>query len=310
MKIKKIAACLAVAIGIPVLTGCSHGQSAQLENEITVSLDNISEVTISYDEEKVTFYESGKDELVIKEYMTKNKNRYHAKVEQSGSHMKIREGGKPLFQDGFCRYIEVYLPASYHENLTVTTTDGDIDISRLELSLHALRIDCTAGTVRIHAVEAQSLYLSTTSGVLDAGHLNADTIRIATTSGHFFCEKLEGNVTYTTTSGSTDIKSALGLGTYKANQSGELNIIYTEVTGDLSFYNKNDGIHVTLPADLEFAFEATTKNGSVSTTFPENVFMDGRTTSGTVGEHPTVTVKAETNNGNIQVEQGSGMFSP
>ena len=79
--------------------------------------------------------------------------------------------------------------------------------------------------------------------------------------------------------------------------------MYTEVTGDLSFYNKNDSIHVTLPADLEFEFEATAKNGSISTTFQENVSIEGRTTSGTVGEHPTVTVKVETNNGNIEVEQ-------
>ncbi len=303
MKIKKIAVCMTVAIGVSALTGCSHGQSAQLENEIIFSLDNVSEVTISYDEEKVTFYESENDKLVIKEYMTKNKNSYHAKVAQSDNSIKISEGGKPFFRDGFYRYIEVYLPASYNGNLTVTTTDGDIDISRLKLSLKALRIDSTAGTVRLNTVEAQSLYLSTTSGVLDVDNLNADTIRIATTSGNFSCEKLNGYIAYTTTRGNTDIKSAIGSGTYKANNSGKLNVIYTEVTGDLSFYNKNDSIHITLPADLEFKFEATTKNGSVSTTFQENISINGRTTSGTVGEHPTVTVKAETNNGNIEVEQ-------
>ena len=303
MKIKNIAAFLAVAVGAAVLTGCSRGQLAPPENVIAFSLDNISEVTISYDEEKVTFYESGNAQLVIKEYMTKNKNSYHAKAEQSGGCITISEGGKPFFKDGFYRYIEVYLPASYHENLTVTTTDGDIDLSRLELSLNALRIDSTAGTVRLNTVDAQSLYLSTTSGVLDGDALSADTIWISTTSGNFSCQKLDGTVSYTTTSGSANIASAIGSGTYTANNSGELNIIYTEVTGDLSFYNKNDGIHVPLPSDLEFAFEATTKHGSISTTFQENVSIAGRTISGTVGEHPTVAVKAETNNGTIEVEQ-------
>ncbi len=233
MKIKKGASCLAAAVGVLTLTGCSHGQSAQLENEITFSLDNISEVTISYDEEKVTFYESG----------------------------------------------------------------------NLEMSLNALRFDSTAGTVQLNTVDAQSLYLSTTRGVLDVDNLNADTIRIATTSGNFSCEKLDGNVTYTTASGNTDIKSAIGSGNYKANNPSELNVVYTEVTGDLSFYNKNDSIHVTLPADLEFEFEDTAKNGSIYTTFQENVSIEGRTTSSTVGEYPTVTVKVETNNENIEVEQ-------
>lgn len=300
---KQLAAYLAVVIGLLALTGCSHSDASQLANEITFSLDNISEVTISYDEEKVIFYESENNELTIKEYMTENKSSYHAKVDQGGSTLKISEGGKPFFKDGFYRYIEVYLPVSYYENLTVTTTNGDIDITKLEISINTLHIDSTGGTIRLNTVEAQNIYLSTTSGIIDADCLTADVIKIATTSGTFSCEKLEGNVAYTTTSGNADIKSAVGAGNYKNNNSGELNVIYTEVTGDLSFYNKNDGINVTLPASLEFDFKATTKNGSVSTSFQECISIDGRTATGTVGEHPTVTVILETNNGNIEVKQ-------
>lgn len=302
MKIQQLMAVCLTAAAL-ALTGCSHGQSSKLANEITLSLDGISEVTISYDEEKVTFCESESGELVIKEYMTENKSAYYANVEQSGSSVKVSEGGKPFFKDGFSRYIEVCLPASYHEHLTVTTTDGDIDISGLEISPNALRIDSTAGTIRLNAVEAQNIHLSTTSGVIEAGRLKADTVGIATTSGSFSCDKLDGNITYATTSGSADIKSAVGAGTYKVNNSGELHVIYTEVTGDLSFYNKNDGINLTLPADLEFEFAATTRNGSVTTSFSECVSMEGNTITGTVGGHPTVTVRVETNHGNIEVTQ-------
>lgn len=304
MNIKKqLTMCFMIAGGLLTLTGCSHSQSSQLANEITFSLDSVSEVTISYDEEKVTFCESENDRLIIKEYMTKNKSRYYAKVDQSNNSIRISEGGKPFFKAGFSRYIEVYLPASYHENLTVTTTDGDIDLSGLEISINALRIDSTAGTIRLNTVEAQDIYLSTTSGFFDVDFLNANTIKIAATSGDFSCKRLNGHVTYTTTSGNADIRSAAGSGDYKTGNSGKLNVVYTEVSGNLSFFNKNDDINVTLPADLEFEFEATTKNGSVSTSFGECVSVEDRTTSGTVGEHPTVTVKAETNNGNIEVKQ-------
>lgn len=304
MKMKKhLAAYLVPAVGLLILTGCSHKQSSTPANELTFSLKDISEVTISYDEEKVTFYESENDELTIKEYMTENKSSYHAKVDQSSNSIKISEGGKPFFKDGFYRYIEVYLPTSYRESLTITTTDGDIDISELEMTLNALRIDSTAGTVKLNTVEAQNIHLSTTSGVLEADRLDADTIRVDTTSGNFSCHTLDGNAAYTTTSGNADIQSAIGSGNYKANNSGELNVVYTEVTGNLSFYNKNDSIHVTLPADLEFEFQAITKNGSISTNFQESISMDGRTTSGSVGEHPTVTIKVETKNGNIEVKQ-------
>lgn len=300
---KRLAVCLTAAISLLALNGCSRGQSFQSANEITFSLNGISEVTISYDEENITFFQNDSEELTIKEYMTENKSSYHAKVTQSRDSIKVSEGGKPFFKEGFSRYIEVYLPASYHENLTVTTTNGNIDISEIALSLNSLRIDSTSGTVRLNNAEAQTIHLSSTSGILDADHLTADMIRVDTTRGDFSCESLKGNVTYTTTSGNADIRSAIGSGSYKAGNSGELNVVYTEVTGDLSFFNKNDSIHVTLPTDLEFEFAATTKNGSISTSFQECISIDGRTTKGTVGAHPTVTVSVETNNGDIEVTQ-------
>lgn len=304
MRIKKrLAACLTAAISLLALNGCSQRQSFQSANEITFSLNGISEVTISYDEENITFFQSDGDQLTIKEYMTENKSSYHAKVTQSRGSIKISEGGKPFFKEGFSRYIEVYFPASYHENLTVTTANGNINISEIELSLNSLRIDSTSGTVRLNNAQAQTIHLSSTSGILDADHLTADMIRVDTTRGDFSCESLNGNVTYTTTSGNAEIRSAIGSGSYKASNSGELNIVYTEVTGDLSFFNKNDSIRIALPADLEFEFTATTKNGSIFTSFQECISIDGRTTKGTVGEHPTVTVRVETNNGDIEVTQ-------
>lgn len=304
MKIKKIMiCCMASILFLLALAGCSHSQNAQMANELHFSLEQISEVTISYDEETVKFFTSESDELIIKEYMTENKSSYYAKVKQDGNRILVSEGGKPLFKDGFYRYIEVYLPVSYQEMLTVTTTDGNIDLSDLSLQLSVFRIDSTAGTVQINNVSAGDVQLSSTSGTLDLGRMEADNIKLQTTSGNVFCEELIGRVTYTSTSGNADIKSAMGCGSYKANNSGNLNVIYTEVTGDLYFFNKNDNINLTLPGDLDFKFEATTKNGSVTTSFEEYMELDGQTTHGTVGGNPKITIQAETNNGNIEVTQ-------
>lgn len=304
MKIKKqFIHSFIAALFLFSLTGCSESHTPQMVNELHFSLEKISDVTISYDEELITFYATNNRELVIKEYMTENKASYHADVNQSKNSIHISEGSKPLFKSGFSRYIEVYLPASYSEALTVTSTNGNIDLSDMNLQLSTLRIDSTSGTVELNSAAASEIHLSSTSGTLKLGSIAADTIRLDTTSGNITCNELTGNVTYTSTSGNADIKSAIGSGSYKANNSGKLNVIYTEVTGDLSLFNKNDAVYLTLPADLEFEFEATTKNGSVSTTFQECISVDGRTTRGTVGNNPTVTVKVETNNGNIEVMQ-------
>lgn len=73
--------------------------------------------------------------------------------------------------------------------------------------------------------------------------------------------------------------------------------------GDLDFYNKNDKIEVTLPQALSFEFRAELKNGSLDTTFQENLERTGNTYKGVVGIQPAVAVKAKTNNGKIQVKQ-------
>lgn len=294
---------LLIALYLSTMTGCANSQPARLANEIHFDISNISELCISYDEENITFYESDNDELVIKEYMSKDKDSYYANVSQSSDSIKVSEGGKPFFKGGFSRYIEVYFPKEYRGNLTVTTTDGNIDISKVSLILSSLRIDSTEGTVSISSAEASSIDLSSTRGTFNLGTIVADEIDLETTKGEFNCEKLEGNVSYTSTSGDIEVKSAVGSGSYEASNSGDLTINYTEVTGDLSFYNKNDSVNLTLPKGLEFEFEASTKNGSVSTSFDDYISSDGDTSSGTIGSNPTVSVYLETRNGDINVTQ-------
>lgn len=291
-----------LAAGLLALTGCSHSGAARLVNERTFSLDGVSEITISYDEETITFLEGKSGELVLREYMTRDKSSYYAKIEQSGGQLQISEGGKPWLKSGFVRYVEVYLPADYGQSLTITTTDGGIELSQAALEVDALRIDSTAGAIQIGSAQARDMHLSTTSGAISADCLRAGRVKIETTSGSFTCQRLEGQVDYTTTSGDGEIREAVGAGSYRANNSGGLAVAYTEVTGDLSLFNKNDGIRLTLPADLEFELTADTKNGTVSLPFQDFV-TQGRTTKGRVGEHPAVTVTLETNNGNIEVIQ-------
>ena len=285
------------------IVSCSQSHTEQAANELHFDLREISELTISYDEEPLTFFRSDTGELIIKEYMTESKERYYADVKQGNGSIQISEGGKPFFRGGFSRYVEVYMPEEYHGSLSVTSTDGKIDLSGVDLALASLRIDSTAGTVLLDSADAADIHLSTTSGTLDLGSITGKQIRLETTSGLIACTKLNGAVTYTSTSGDIDVKSAVGSGTYRANNSGKLKVAYSKVTGDLSFFNKNDSIDLTLPPDLAFEFEATTKNGTVTTSFQECTSIEGQTARGTVGDAPAVTVKTETKNGNIQVTQ-------
>lgn len=256
---------------------------------------------ISYDDENISFFESENNNLIIKEYMSKDKKSYHAKVSENKDSIQISEGAKPFFKDGFTRYVEVYLPNSYSENLKVTTTNGNIDMSEVELDMNEIRVDTTSGIFKLNKAAAEDIYFSSTSGELELGSINASQIRIETTRGEVTCEKADGNVTYVSTSGNAEFKSVTGSGTYKANNSGKLSVTYDEVTGDLSFFNKNDDIELCLPATLSFEFEAITKNGSINTNFQGDISVKGELKRGTVGKNPTATVKVETKNGDIEV---------
>lgn len=216
-----------------LLPGCGNQNSFQMANELCFSMDGIKELMISYDEEEVTFFKSDSDRLVVREYMTDKKSSYFAKAGQNGDSIKISEGGKPFFRGGFLRYIEIYLPVTFHGCLTVTTADGDIDLADAELDLASLRIDSTAGKIKLKDAEAGTVHLSSTSGTLDIGNLKADQILLENTGGSTVCKRLEGNVTCTSTGGDVEIESAAGSGSYKINNSGKLDVTYSEVTGDL-----------------------------------------------------------------------------
>lgn len=186
---------------------------------LTYETDDISDVVISYDEEDITFFESPDEMLIIKEYMTDADRGYYAKVDIDQGYIHINEGGKPLF-GSFSRHIEVYLPKEYTGSLTVTSTDGNIDFSEVDLEVASLQIGCSSGKVRIGNAYADTIHLSSTSGILDIASIKGKEICISTTGGKVTCDKKSGNVTYVSTSGDIEIQSASGEGSYKAENSG------------------------------------------------------------------------------------------
>lgn len=297
---KKITMMIAIVLFVFSLSAC--GSKGTNPHTLTYEIDNIHDVVLSYDDEDITFFESPDDTLIIKEYMTDADSKYYAKVDIDQGYIHVSEGGKPLF-GSFSRHIEVYFPKTYTGSLTVTSTNGNVDFSEVDIEVTSLRIDCSSGKVRIRNAYADTINLSSTSGTLDIGHLEGKEVYISTTSGKVVCDEISGNVTYVSTSGDIEIESAVGAGSYKTENSGILDITYTDVAGDLYLYNKNGDVELTLPEDLSFRFEAVTKNGSVSTPFESVLSMKNDTVTGTVGGNPSITVKTETKNGNIKVEQ-------
>ena len=295
--------CIGMLSIVSLFTGCSSNSSCKMVNQMIFDLNSVTEITIAYDEENISFYEGSNNELRIEEYMTADKKSYYAEVSEKKNSIHISEGSKPFFSGDFERYVKVYLPSEYNASLNVSTTNGEINFSDIFIQLESLYAESTSGKVIINEVNTSDIRLITTNGKIDCGNVASDKITVRSTNGNVHIQALEGKVSYTSTGGSLTVESARGGGSYKAENSGKLKVCYEELSDDLYMFNKNDSINLTLPENLSFEFKATTKNGSVSVPFNDEVSKKDRTTKGTIGSDPTVKMELESRNGNIKVEQ-------
>nr|WP_308627022.1 DUF4097 family beta strand repeat-containing protein [uncultured Eisenbergiella sp.] len=300
---KTIAGCVFLFAGI-LVTGCSGWEEERMVNEMVFDLRGISELAVTYDEDMILFYEGRGEKLVVREYMTENKRRYYADTDMENSRIHISEGKRPFFKAGFTCRVEVWLPASYDRDLTVITTDGEIDMSQLKLNLDTLRAETTSGRIRLEQVEASRLEFASTRGSLDLGRICAGDIKIHTTEGMVKISRLEGKVNYTTTHGSLEVDEAVGSGGYHTSNDGLLQIRYVKADGDLQLYNKNGDIRLTLPPALGFHLEAVSKNGSVAADFGMEEKAEKGWIKGTNGDSPYVKIRLESRNGNLIIKKG------
>ena len=274
---------------IGVMSGCSGGGGAGVANELTFDTASVNEITIAYDDERITVFNSDDNNLVVKEYMNKNKKSYHARVKENGNSIHISEGGKPLLKDGFIRYIEVYIPSDYKQSLNIGTTNGTIDCTGLDINTGAFNADTTSGEVKLDKVNSKTVSLSTTSGSLYAAEITADSISIRSTSGSAVIDRLSGVVDYHGTSGDISVADAAGSGRYICDNSGDMQIAYSEVRDNLFLYNKNDNVNLKIPQEFDFEMQAKSKNGNISA--PQGV------------SNAKIKIYAETVNGDINIIQ-------
>lgn len=300
---KKVFAVLLFLTTIPVMTGCSGRRQMQAANEINFDLRGISSVEIAYDEENITFLEGNGNTLIVREYMTDNRRRYHARTEESDGRIHISEGKRPFLKGGFSCYVEVYLPRSYDKELTVITTRGRIDCTGIDLQLASFKGETTSGELLLSRVKTEAAFLQTTRGTIGLEQLSADICTIRTTSGKIYASCLKGNVDYVTTHGDIQVDAVFGSGSYRAENDGRIQLSFQALDGGLTLYNKNGSIELKLSENQAFSMEAVSKNGSVVSDFDgAEEKADGRLTL-LHGEAPCPEVKMESKNGDLEVKK-------
>jgi DUF4097 and DUF4098 domain-containing protein YvlB len=301
---------------------CGGLKESDLVNVQEIALDHINTIEVSYRWENIVLLSGTTETLIIKEYMSRDKTEYYAAINNRGGTLTIERGKRPLgiLFNTFNVRVEVYLPASYRNAITIRATSGKIEAPG-ELVCSHITIENASGGITVNALTAESVDLETTSGSIRCetvnGNVNfrttsgsiavnavtAESARFKTTSGSIRCETVSGTIDLRTTSGSIaagsidgDVSAEATSGGITLNQvrggltakttSGSIRSTVAEGAGDIALTATSGGVTLNLPETFAFSFSSRTSSGSLNTPFADKLFSpvsDRHSAQGVVG---------------------------
>jgi len=223
-----------------------------------------------------------------------------------------------FFWNWTSRIIEISLPESYAEQLTIANTSGDLQISGAYELLDFSTV-LTSGSVGIADMTSTDFSLKSTSGDITLGRIEADTFDITvssgeiimkeitgdgivrTTSGDIEVQVIKGEADLSTSSGDIHISSLTGGGRVQCT-SGNIDISVAEALGDLTVDTTSGEVEISLDEGVSYSVDASCVSGDISSNVPMNYSgSDKDNASADIGESPQYHLVLETTSGDIQL---------
>lgn len=283
-------------------SGCGGQKATALVNTLTFDTRDVEILRLDYDADDIHVLESDHAKVIVKEYMNEDKKSYYARTSLQKGELLITEGDRPR-RSSFASDIEIYVPQDYRNSLSLHSTSGTIS-SEMALNLAGVfSVDTTNGVVEVANAKASTVKATSTNGSLRLANIAAEEINIRTTNAATSIKQAIGVISYQSKGGKLTASDLHGSGSFHASGEGSINLSFADVTSNISVYAKNGTLTVILPPALACNFSAITKNGSIDTSFVDQLAITDSAASGTVGVSPQLTVKLETRNGDIQVSR-------
>lgn len=285
-----------------ILSGCGEQKETSLVNTLSFNAEDFQSFRLDYDADDIYVLASDNGKVIVKEYMNEDKKSYYAGTSTRNDELLITEGDRPR-HSGFESYVELYIPQSYADSLSLHSTSGTIH-SEIALNLSGdFSADTTSGVVELSNAKASNIYITSTNGDLRLEKMDADKINIQTTNAATAVNQANGVISYQSKGGKLTASDLCGSGSFHASGDGSIDLTFADVTGDISAYSKNGTLSVTIPQELAFKFSAVTKEGSIDVSFGDQLGLTEHTAAGTVGASPEITIELETRNGDIKVSR-------
>ncbi|MDR2485842.1 MAG: DUF4097 domain-containing protein [Treponema sp.] len=291
-----------------ILHGVSaHGEGLMemnLVNEQKIGLEHINTIAIVYGPEEIGLFKGNTDSLLIKEYMSRDNSNYYADILHSGNELTIKRGRRPagLFNTFHAR-VEVYIPISNTNNITIKTTSGSIEAVD-EHIFSTINIESSSGSISVNSIAAGRVSLKASSGGIRCETIKGNTV-IKTASGNINAGSINGDVSAGTSSGRMELNMIAGTITAETS-SGSIHCSIAENAGDVSFTTSSGNVNLNLPGNYSFNFSSKTSSGMVSTPFSEELFSpvsDKKSVQGVIRGNSG---SEKTPDNNINIKTGSG----
>jgi DUF4097 and DUF4098 domain-containing protein YvlB len=283
-----------------------------LVNTVTLSLAAVENLSIDYADDEVILRESRTGELIVREYMSKDRSQYYANVSRSGDSLSIRRGRRPWFTWTWKARVEIDLPPSFRGNLRLAISSGtfrseidlpdfktiDVSVSSgsvfcKQLSAETVSVRLSSGNLDIAGIGGAS-FISISSGGMRIGTLSGREHRIRTSSGRMEIGSIRGGSAIEISSGSIIIDGIAGDAAIEV-QSGNVRI--GELTGTSHRVRSSSGR--TRIENVRGRMDVNVSSGSVNI---ENFSGEGRfeTSSG------DLTLDMRELTGDLQITVSSG----
>jgi hypothetical protein len=267
-------------------------------NTQTVSLAGVEVLSINYGADEVILRESDGGDLIIREYMKKDRPRYYAQTSRSGSETRIRRQRLPWFTWSRKTRGEIYLPRSFRGELKLAHSSGNLSADTDLLNYKTIDINISSGSLRMNRLSGDTVSVRVSSGNLDLAGLGGGSVvsvssgnlrignlagplhRIRVSSGRARIGTLQGNADIVLGSGTISFEKVLGRmeadissgtlsletlsgeGSFEVS-SGNLTLDVAELTGDLRFRLLSGNAEMSLPEELSFNLDAVATSGNV-----------------------------------------------
>lgn len=149
-----------------LITGLFNGSDpagVDLVNTVSLPLENIERVDITYLAESIVFSYSENENLIIREYMNQNDNDLYAQVKQGNSYIEVTYGRRKGIQ--LRSRIEVDIPKSWKGTVKFITVYGSIS-SENDWKFNSFTANTTGGNIDLQYISAKKVKLASSTGTV------------------------------------------------------------------------------------------------------------------------------------------------